>query len=179
MCRVAHELRWLLELHALHVKKPASKLKISRAGQQKRGPEQEISQLSKPPRTRSRGLGASLDHFRRQDRWPRSQFYNLSNSEPFVDFEWVDRQTPTFCSHRILPSFLHCLPKFFQQSRDMLRHGCGSKPFWYHFGVGEFTTNFLEWDVHWGYDLALTHENPVPVVNIKMGANGCSSKMEP
>ena len=36
--------------------------------------------------------------------------------------------------------------------------GCGSKPMGSHFGVGEFTTHFsqfewLDWDVHWGYDL--------------------------
>ncbi|CAJ1336208.1 unnamed protein product [Effrenium voratum] len=38
----------------------------------------------------------------------------------------------------------------------------GSKPMGSHFGVGEFTTCFRtyfggDWDVHWGYDLDLTH----------------------
>ena len=34
--------------------------------------------------------------------------------------------------------------------------GCGSKPFWYHFGVGapSILVHFCgDWDVHWGYDL--------------------------
>ena len=37
-------------------------------------------------------------------------------------------------------------------------YGCGSKPFWYYSGVGEFITHFRtyfsgDWDVHWGDDL--------------------------
>ena len=34
-----------------------------------------------------------------------------------------------------------------------VRYGCGSKPFWYHFGVGTPLLVYFswDWDVHWGY----------------------------
>ena len=42
-------------------------------------------------------------------------------------------------------------------------YGCGSKPFWHHFGVGAppiLVCFSGDWDVHWGYGV-LTHGHAI------------------